>query len=265
MKNILITGSNGQLGSEMRVISEKYAGCNCFFTDVEELDITDKAAIDRFMDKNKIDFTVNCAAYTAVDKAESDADFCFKLNRDAVKNLAEAASKYGAEIIHISTDYVFDGTGCLPYKEDDAVNPLGVYGHSKLAGEEALRKICSNAVIIRTSWLYSSFGNNFVKTMLRLGRERDSLNVVFDQVGSPTYAADLAQAVMSIIISERRQPGIYHFSNEGVCSWYDFTKAIHRLAKISCKVSPIESGDFPTPARRPNYSIFNKAKIKSCY
>jgi len=265
MTNILITGSNGQLGNEMRIVSEKYPDYQYFFTDIEELDITNKTAIDNFVAQNKIDFIVNCAAYTAVDKAENDVEFCYKLNRDAVKNLAEVASKYAAKIIHISTDYVFNGTNYIPYTEEDTVNPLGIYGKSKLAGEEVLRETCADAIIIRTSWLYSSFGNNFVKTMLRLGKEKDTLNVVFDQIGSPTYAADLAQAIMSIISSNRWLSGIYHFSNEGVCSWYDFTKAIHRLTEISCKVSPIESKDFPTPTRRPNYSVFNKAKIKSCY
>ncbi|MDR0811731.1 MAG: dTDP-4-dehydrorhamnose reductase [Paludibacter sp.] len=265
MQKILITGSNGQLGNEMRVISAQYADYQYFFTDVAELDITDKAAIEKIVAENKIDFIVNCAAYTAVDKAESDLDFCYKLNRDAVKNLGEAAAKYGARIIHVSTDYVFDGTNHLPYTEEDTVCPLGVYGKSKFAGEEVLRAACDDVIIIRTAWLYSSFGNNFVKTMLRLGKERDTLNVVFDQIGSPTYAADLAQAIMSIIISNNWQSGVYHFSNEGVCSWYDFTKAIHRLAKIQCHVSPIESRDYPAPTRRPNFSVLNKAKIKTIY
>ena len=265
MTNILITGGNGQLGNEMRIVSKEYPNYQYFFTDVEELDITDKAAIDTFVNENKIGFIVNCAAYTAVDKAESDVEFCYKINKDAVKNLAEISAKYGTKIIHISTDYVFNGTNYIPYTEEDTVNPLGVYGESKLAGEEVLHETCSDAIIIRTSWLYSSFGNNFVKTMLRLGKERDSLNVVFDQIGSPTYAADLAQTIMSIIELNNWQSGIYHFSNEGVCSWYDFTKSIHRIAKIDCKVLPIESKDFPTPTKRPNYSVLNKNKIKSCY
>ncbi|MDR2840829.1 MAG: dTDP-4-dehydrorhamnose reductase [Paludibacter sp.] len=263
--NILITGSNGQLGNEMRIIAEKFTEINFFFTDVAELDITDKQAIESFIAAHNINIIVNCAAYTAVDRAENDHVLCYTLNRDAVRNLGEVAQAADVKIIHISTDYVFDGSNNVPYSEDASICPLGVYGKSKAAGESELLNVCSNAIIIRTAWLYSTFGNNFVKTMLRLGRERDSLNVVFDQIGSPTYAADLATAILSIITSEKWLAGIYHFSNEGVCSWYDFTKSIHRIANITCDVRPVESKDYPTPTVRPHYSVLNKAKIKSTY
>lgn len=263
--NILITGSNGQLGNEIRVISENYSQHQFFFTDVAELDITDLSAIENFVSENKMETIINCAAYTAVDKAEDDVDLCYKINRDAVKNLGEIARKFGLKMIHVSTDYVFDGTNHIPYTEDMPVKPLGVYGKSKLEGEQVLLQSFPDAVIVRTSWLYSSFGNNFVKTMLKLGRERDELNVIFDQVGTPTYAGDLAEAILKIISSEKIISGIYHFSNEGVCSWYDFTKTIHRIAGITCNVKPIESKDFPAKVTRPHYSVLNKAKIKSVY
>jgi len=265
IKNILVTGSNGQLGSEMRVISGAYPDFKFIFTDVQELDITDSDAVTKFFSKNQPDFIVNCAAYTAVDKAEDDIELCYKINRDAVKILGLAADNCGAKIIHVSTDYVFDGKSYLPYTEEMPVCPATVYGKSKLAGEEELRSVCANSVVVRTSWLYSTFGNNFVKTMIRLGNDRDHLPVVFDQVGTPTYAADLAHAIMQIVTSSVFVPGIYHFSNEGVCSWYDFTKEIHTQAEICCNVQPIESKDFPTKTPRPHYSVLNKAKIKSAY
>lgn len=266
MKTIFITGSNGQLGNEMRIASTRYPQFRYIFTDVAELDICDKSAVKNFITGNKIDFLVNCAAYTAVDKAEDDVDLCYKINRDAVANLAEVANEAGIKVIHVSTDYVFDGRSYLPYNEDQAVSPATVYGKSKLAGEEALTHKCPQSVIVRTAWLYSSFGSNFVKTMLKLGKERDQLNVVFDQIGSPTYAADLAEAIMQIACSEDFVPGIYHFSDEGVCSWYDFTKTIHKLAGIStCNVQPIESKDYPARTPRPHYSVLNKAKIKKTY
>lgn len=263
--NILITGSNGQLGSEIRVISKKYPELQFFFTDVAELDITDVSAIENFVSNNNIEALINCAAYTAVDKAEDDVELCYKINRDAVKSLGEIAKKFGLRMIHVSTDYVFDGTNHIPYTEEMPVKPLGVYGQSKLEGELVLQQNYADAMIVRTSWLYSSFGNNFVKTMLKLGRERDELNVVFDQVGSPTYAGDLAEALLKIVSSEKIIPGIYHFSDEGVCSWYDFTKTIHRIAQIQCNVKPIESKDFPAKVTRPHYSVLNKAKIKCTY
>ena len=265
MQNILVTGSKGQLGNEMQVISKKYSSFRYFFTDVDELDITDKEKIEQFIVCNKINFIVNCAAYTAVDKAEDDEKTAYLINHDAIKNIGETASKNNVKVIHVSTDYVFDGTNHVPYTEDMPVSPTSIYGKSKLAGERILTEVCPQSVIVRTSWLYSAFGNNFVKTMMKLGRERDSLNVIFDQIGTPTYAADLAEAVMKIISFEKWFSGIYHFSNEGVCSWYDFTKTIHRLAKIDCKVNPIETKDYPVRTPRPFYSVLNKAKIKSTY
>ena len=265
MKNILITGANGQLGNEIRVASAHFPQFRFFFTDVTELDICNREAVHAYMAENHMDGIVNCAAYTAVDKAEDDAETCFRINRDAVKNLAEAAREYKLDIIHVSTDYVFDGKSYLPYTEVMPVNPSSVYGKSKLEGERILMEICPEAVIVRTSWLYSSFGNNFVKTMLRLGQERDKLNVIFDQVGTPTYAADLAVALLSILAAGKPAAGIYHYSNEGVCSWYDFTRSIHRLAGISCDLVPIESKEYPVRTPRPHFSVLNKAKIKQTY
>lgn len=265
MKNILITGANGQLGNEIRVASAHFPQFRFFFTDVTELDICNREAVHAYMAENHMDGIVNCAAYTAVDKAEDDAETCFRINRDAVKNLAEAAREYKLDIIHVSTDYVFDGKSYLPYTEVMPVNPSSVYGKSKLEGERILMEICPEAVIVRTSWLYSSFGNNFVKTMLRLGQERDMLNVIFDQVGTPTYAADLAVALLSILAAGKPAAGIYHYSNEGVCSWYDFTRSIHRLAGISCDLVPIESKEYPVRTPRPHFSVLNKAKIKQTY
>lgn len=269
MNNILITGANGQLGNDLRILSAEFNRYNYFFTDVDELDICNKTAITEFLRNHNIDCIVNCAAYTAVDKAEDDEDLCFQINRDAVKNLAEAAKNKGAKIIHVSTDYVFDGTNYKPYIEEDAVCPASVYGKSKLEGENVLMETLPESIIIRTSWLYSTFGNNFMKTMVRLGKERDSLNVVFDQIGTPTYAADLAFAVLKIIdftTDNSFKSGIYHFSNEGVCSWYDFTKSIHKFAGItSCRVSPIEGKDYPAKAPRPYYSVLNKRKIKETF
>ncbi len=264
-KTILVTGSNGQLGNEMRQASNRYPSFEFIFTDIEELDICNAQEVSALLSDARIDYVVNCAAYTAVDKAEEDVELCYRINRDAVENIANAANEKGIKVIHVSTDYVFDGRNYLPYTEDMEVSPATVYGKSKLDGEEALLRICKESVIIRTSWLYSSFGNNFVKTMMKLGRERDSLNVIFDQIGSPTYAADLADSILQILISDTFVPGIYHYSNEGVCSWYDFTKSIHRLAGINCHVSPIESKDYPAKTPRPHYSVLNKAKIKSTY
>ena len=255
----------------MRVISEKHPQFSFgfpsqyFFTDVENLDITDKEQIEKFVAKNDIRFVVNCAAYTAVDKAEDDEQMAYRINCDAVKNIAEISAKHNLKVIHISTDYVFDGTNHTPYTENMPVSPTSIYGKSKLAGEEILMQLAPQSVIIRTSWLYSTFGNNFVKTMIRLGNERDTLNVIFDQVGTPTYAADLAEAIMAILNSAEWVSGIYHFSNEGVCSWYDFAKSIHRLAQVDCKVQPIETKDYPVRTPRPFYSVLNKSKIKSTY
>ncbi len=265
MTTILITGSKGQLGNEMQQAAKRYPQFNYIYTDVDELDICDKTSLDSFVKANSVNFIVNCAAYTAVDKAEDDVELCYKINSDAVRNIGEVVTSNSIKVVHVSTDYVFDGTNHIPYRENQEVSPATVYGKSKLAGEQALIESCKESVIIRTAWLYSSFGNNFVKTMMKLGTERDSLNVIFDQIGSPTYAADLAEAILKVISSEKFVPGIYHFSDEGVCSWYDFTKTIHKIAGISCNVQPIESKDFPVRTPRPHYSVLNKAKIKSTY
>lgn len=265
MKNILITGANGQLGNEMRVLSAEYPEYSYFFTDVEELNICNEQAVMDYVEDHQIHVIVNCAAYTAVDKAEEDVELCTKLNADAVGYLAKAAEAFGAEFIQISTDYVFDGTAHIPYQETEPTCPNSVYGSTKLAGEQNALTLCTRSMVIRTAWLYSTFGNNFVKTMIRLGRERDSLGVIFDQVGTPTYARDLARAIFAAI-RQGVTPGIYHFSNEGVCSWYDFTKAIHRLAGITtCNVKPLHTSEYPTKAKRPHYSVLDKTKIKEVY
>ena len=270
MKNILVTGAYGQLGNEVRVLSANYPLYNFMFTDVDSLDICDKNELLDFVTGNDIRYIINCAAYTAVDKAEDDAELCEKINAAAVKNLGLAAAEAGAGIIHVSTDYVFDGTSCRPYSEDMPTKPCSVYGKTKLKGEKNLLKACPNAIIIRTAWLYSPFGNNFVKTMIKLGSERESLNVIFDQVGTPTYAEDLADAILKAmdqtIDTNHDKGGVYHFSNEGVCSWYDFTIKIHEIAGIkTCKVNPIETKDYPTKAARPHYSVLNKSKIKQTF
>lgn len=265
MTTILITGSNGQLGNEMQQAAVRFPAFNYIYTDVAELDICDKSALDAFVKANNVNVIVNCAAYTAVDKAEDDVELCHKINRDAVRNIAEVANDNKVKVVHISTDYVFDGTNYLPYTEDMPVCPATVYGKSKLEGEQALLENCKESVILRTAWLYSSFGNNFVKTMIKLGTERDSLGVIFDQVGSPTYAADLADVILQLLSNKTFIPGIYHFSDEGVCSWYDFTKTIHRMANITCDVKPIETKDYPARTPRPHFSVLNKGKIKSTY
>ena len=262
---ILITGCNGQLGNEIQLLEKQHPQHTFFNTDVAELDITNPEAIGQFVEENHIDGIVNCAAYTAVDKAESDTDFCRKLNADAPGYLAEAIERQGGWMIQISTDYVFDGTQHTPYREDAATCPNSVYGRTKLEGEQNVTSRCRRSIVIRTAWLYSTFGNNFVKTMLRLGREKDELGVIFDQIGTPTYAHDLAVAIFAAI-EKGVVPGIYHFSNEGVASWYDFTLAIHRLAGIeSCRVRPIHTTDYPTPATRPHYSVLDKSKIKETF
>ena len=265
MTTILITGSKGQLGNEMQQAAVRFPAFNYIYTDVAELDICDKSALDAFVKANNVNVIVNCAAYTAVDKAEDDVELCYKINRDAVRNIAEVANDNKVKVVHVSTDYVFDGTNYLPYTEDMPVCPATVYGKSKLEGEQALLENCKESVILRTAWLYSSFGNNFVKTMMKLGTERDSLGVIFDQVGTPTYAADLADAILQLLRNETFVPGIYHFSDEGVCSWYDFTKTIHRMANITCDVKPIETKDYPARTPRPHFSVLNKGKIKSTY
>lgn len=262
--NILVTGSNGQVGSEIRELAHNYE-YHFFFTKSTELDITDHIAIEQFAKQNNINTIINCAAYTAVDKAESDEDSADKINHQAVRNLANIAKDKNIKLIHISTDYIFDGTNCKPYIESDIANPQGVYGRTKLEGEKAVLEINPpNTIIIRTSWVYSSFGSNFVKTMFRLGKERESLNVVYDQVGTPTYARDLARAILDILPKiDSQKVEIYHYSNEGVLSWYDFAKEIMRMTKLECQVNPIESKEYPTPAKRPYYGVLNKFKIKS--
>lgn len=265
MKNILITGANGQLGNEMRLLAEENKHYNYFFTDVVELDICNAQAVMDFVLENKIDVIVNCAAYTAVDKAEDDKELCERLNAEAPGYLAKAVAARNGYLVQVSTDYVFDGTAHVPYKEDQPTCPNSVYGVTKLAGEQEAMKYCGNTMVVRTAWLYSTFGNNFVKTMIRLGKEKENLGVIFDQIGTPTYARDLA-AVIFAAINKGIVPGIYHFSNEGVCSWYDFTKAIHRLAGITaCHVKPLHTEDYPTKAVRPHYSVLDKTKIKETY
>ena len=265
MKNILITGCNGQLGNEMQLQAVKNTQYNYFFTDVAELDITNRDAVMAFVKDNEIDCIVNCAAYTAVDKAEDNEELANLLNNIAPGYLAEAVETRGGALIQISTDYVFDGTAHIPYKETEPTCPNSVYGRTKLAGEQNAQAHCKNTVIIRTAWLYSIFGNNFVKTMIRLGKEKEQLGVIFDQIGTPTYAGDLAAVIMTVI-NKGIVPGVYHFSNEGTISWYDFTKAIHRIAGIStCKVNPLHTEEYPTPAARPHYSVLDKTKIKQTY
>jgi len=268
-QNILITGANGQLGNEIRELIPAYPQFHFFPTDIDTLNLCNKNEIEQFVEKNHINYIVNCAAYTAVDKAEDDIKTCYAVNHDAVRNLAEAV-RGKAKIIHISTDYVFDGSGNTPLKETDKTNPQSVYGKSKLAGEQTLWELCPESIVIRTAWLYSSFGNNFVKTMIRLGKEKTALNVVNDQWGTPTYAADLAKAILDIIDQSEKinhfHTGIYHYTNAGKCSWYDFCLKIHELAGIStCKVHPIPTSEYPTKAKRPMYSVLDKTKIKTTF
>ena len=263
--NILITGCNGQLGNEMQLLEASHPQHTYFNTDVAELDITNQDAIEAFVNDNQIDGIVNCAAYTAVDKAEENEELCTKLNAEAPAYLAAAIGKRGGWMIQISTDYVFDGTQHTPYTEEADTCPNSVYGKTKLVGELNVQKFCAQSMIIRTAWLYSTFGNNFVKTMIRLGKEKPELGVIFDQIGTPTYARDLAMAIFAAI-EQGIVPGVYHFSNEGVISWYDFTKAIHRIAGITtCHVRPLHTSEYPTPAKRPHYSVLDKTKIKSVY
>lgn len=263
MLNVLVTGSKGQVGSELEVLSSGY-DYNFFFTDRDELDITLQENINHFIELNDINIIINCAAYTAVDRAEDEVELAVAINSKAVKSLAEVSKEKGIKLIHISTDYLFNGENFTPYIETDNTNPNSVYGESKLSGEEALLEINpSNSIIIRTSWVYSSFGANFVKTMLRLGKERESLGVIYDQVGTPTYARDLAKVILDILPKiEDEKVEIYHYTNEGVLSWYDFSKEIMKMAKIDCKINPIETKEYPTPAKRPHYSLLNKSKIK---
>ena len=266
---ILITGSKGQLGQSIKQISNSNSDFKWYFTDIEELDITDEEALNNFAKNKSIQYLVNCAAYTAVDAAETDTDNAYKINALAPELLAKLCAKKDIKFIHISTDYVFDGSENTPYSEQDELKPMGVYGISKLAGEAAATKALPESIIIRTSWLYSEYGKNFVRTMLYLGEQKDSLNVIFDQTGTPTYAGDLAKAIIRIIENnfntKKWIAGVYHFSNQGVCSWYDFATEIMRKAKLSCNVFPIETYEYPTPAKRPHYSVLNKKKICDTY
>lgn len=261
---ILITGSNGQLGSELKDLAEGYPLYEFQYTDVNELNITDEASVNHFFALHSPDVVINCAAYTAVDKAETDEETAYLVNAVATGNLARASAESGAFMVHISTDYVFDGRNFCPYTENDKINPISVYGKSKAAGEAAVHQAKGKAAIIRTSWLYSAYGNNFIKTMIKYGKERDTLNVVFDQIGTPTYARDLAKAILDALplAMAATEIEVYHYSNEGVASWYDFAIAIHHFANIKCKVNPIPTKDYPLPAERPFYSVLDKTKIR---
>lgn len=264
-KSILITGANGQLGQELIKAFEGKDGFSIIATDVDTLDITDESAIQSLLKSHKIDFLVNCAAFTAVDRAESDTELCHKLNADAPGFLAKAAAIFGAKMIHISTDYVFDGNSSTPYNELSEPNPVTTYGKTKLEGEINVRNACPDAIIIRTAWLYSVHGKNFVKTMLNLANKGQQLKVVNDQIGTPTSATDLAHAIAQVISSEHWQPGIYHYTDEGVTSWYDFAKAITHIAGIKSLIEPCSSEQYPTPARRPHYSVLDKSLIKNTF
>ena len=266
--NILVTGSNGQLGSEIKDLAANYTSFSFFFMDLPELDICNSSQLNIFIKDNNINTVINCAAYTAVDKAEQDSDIAKKVNSEGVLKLVNALEKVNGKLIHISTDYVFDGNSFLPYQESDEVNPIGVYGNTKRSGELAVINADIDGIVIRTSWLYSAYGNNFVKTMLRLGDEREELGVIFDQVGTPTSASDLAKTCLDILSSKKQSKmnsngKIYHFSNEGVASWYDFAISIMELGGENCKVKPIQTKDYPTLAKRPHYSVLNKSKIKT--
>ena len=263
---ILVTGANGQLGNELRIVLAQAISDEVFYTDKEELDLTNAKAVADFVVNNYITHIINCAAYTNVDLAETEKLECNAINVTAVKNIAMAADGNGAKVIHISTDYVFDGTAHRPYRESDKVNPISQYGTTKRSGETALIALAPDSIIIRTAWLYSPFGKNFVKTILRLSKEQNEIGVVCDQIGTPTYAHDLALAILAILKCHQWVSGIYHFTDEGACSWYDFAKTIVKLAgNTDCKVKPILSDDFPRPAARPYYSVLDRTRIKATY
>jgi dTDP-4-dehydrorhamnose reductase len=264
---ILVTGANGQLGKELQVLATGFDEFQFLFVAKEELNIADEAAIAKYFREHTINFCINCAAYTAVDKAEKEFESAFLINADAVANLAKICCTNKTQLIHISTDYVFDGTATQPYKETDTTNPVSIYGKSKLQGEVSAIKICPTAIIIRTAWVYSSFGNNFVKTMLRLMKQKESINVVNDQFGNPTYAADLAAAIMQIITSNqiKANSGIYHYSNAGITNWYEFAVAIKKLTGSNCIVNPITTAQYPTAAKRPVWSVLDTAKVKEVF
>jgi dTDP-4-dehydrorhamnose reductase len=264
MSSILVTGATGQLGSEIQTLATNYPQYDFTFADRSTLDFSNLCKLEDYFDDKTFDVIINCAAYTAVDKAQSEEDLANTINHRVVSLLAKIAKKKNISLLHISTDYVFDGKNYCPYIETDPTAPQGVYGRTKRDGEDAILAIAPvNSIIIRTSWVYSSFGNNFVKTMLRLGKERDSLGIIFDQVGTPTYARDLAKTILDILPKVKNEsPEIYHYSNEGVTSWYDFAQTIFELTNISCEVNPITTDQYPTPAVRPHYSLLNKKKIK---
>jgi dTDP-4-dehydrorhamnose reductase len=264
-KTILVTGSNGQLGSELKSLKSLFGGAKLFFTDIDDLDITDAASVKDFIVKNNIDLVINCAAYTAVDKAEEDFNRAELINAVAPTIIARILNEVGGKFIHISTDYVFDGKGFRPYTESDIPNPLGAYGNTKRSGEIAINESGCDYIIIRTSWLYSAFGSNFVKTIIRLAKERENLNVVADQVGTPTFAEDLAKAVIAIATGDKWINGVYHYSNEGVCSWFDFAKSIVEYSNLICEINPCSTKDYPTKAVRPFFSVLDKSKIKSTF
>lgn len=265
MKKIAITGAGGQLGSELRFLSTQHPHFTFTFYNRSDLDITNREAVIETMQKNAFDYLINCAAYTAVDKAESEQAKAESINHHAAANLALACTQFNCKFIHISTDFVFDGTSSVPYTEESSTNPLSIYGSTKLQGEKAVSIHHPQAIILRTSWVYSTFGANFLKTILRLCKEKEQLNVIYDQVGTPTYARDLAEAILFIIQSNKWMEGVYHYSNEGVCSWYDFAIAIRDIAGLKTPIAPIETTQYPTPATRPKYSVLNKKKIKSVY
>jgi dTDP-4-dehydrorhamnose reductase len=265
MKKIIVLGANGQLGNEFRQLEKDFPSFKFFFYDVAEMDIMQKDLVDRGISEVKPDFVVNCAAYTAVDKAETDKELAYAINSDAVKNISAACVAHSVKLIHISTDYVFDGEASEPYTEDSPVNPTSIYGLSKLEGEKEALQAAENAIVIRTAWVYSVYGNNFVKTMLRLMSTKPEISVVADQFGSPTYALDLAVAIMQIISEEKWIPGIYHFTNEGIINWFDFASEIKNISGLSCTIHPITTEQYPTPAKRPKYSVLDKTKIQQTF
>ena len=267
MNNILVTGASGQLGSEIQEFSKEYSQYDFFFTDVADLDITDLEKVREYCNTNQIKTIINCAAYTAVDKAEEQTDICNAVNHIATVNLSKIAKELNIKLVHTSTDYVFNGKNYVPFKEDDITDPINVYGKTKLLGEQAMMDINpKHSIIIRTSWVYSTYGNNFVKTMLKLAETKEQLTIIADQVGSPTYAYDLAKTILEILPKiNNDKVEVYHYSNEGICSWYDFAFEIFYQSNINCKVLPIETKDYPTAAERPSYSVMNKSKIKNTF
>ncbi len=272
MASILVTGSNGQVGQELNALTAQFENFDFVFVDVAEMDITNPESVQAYFTKHNFDYCINCAAFTAVDKAETEKDLAYAVNVEGVKNLATSCVLHQTQLIQISTDYVYHNNQNTPFKEGNETNPQGVYAATKLQGDEVAQQILPMSTVIRTSWVYSTFGHNFVKTMIRLGTERDTLGIIFDQIGTPTYAHDLALAMLTIIqkvengdIDKAKMAGVFHYSNEGVTSWYDFAKAIFRIENIECKVNAIETKDYPTPAKRPPFSLLNKHKIKTTF